>query len=330
MFPTLADGNASTAAEESSLGFHMINVGNTSEISEYCASLDITPSTLLQFAWALVLRSYTGSDEVIFGYLSSGRDIPVANIEHGVGAFINMLVCRLQLNPDAELGEALETMQADLAAAMAHQSSSLAEIQHELQLPALFDTAFTYQKRAGARTGHHQQQDPRRSAQSMGLQYRVVSAEDPSEYKVAVNVEATQTALEIHFSYWKNFISDAQMQNVAATFEQVLRDLVAGGERDDDRAVGEVDLVGPSVIQQVAAWNNYELPCIEQCVHDMIGWHAQQRPLDTPAVCGWDASFTYQELDRAAAALARHLVDAHLVWGLKYMYLSASRNQRGQ
>jgi amino acid adenylation domain-containing protein/non-ribosomal peptide synthase protein (TIGR01720 family) len=299
LFPALSDGEPD---EEPSLGAHAITLGGLAKINDYCVDSGITMSTLLQFVWALVVRSYTGSDEVLFGYLASGRDIPVANIEHAVGAFINMLVCRLQIPADTEIGEALDTMRTNLADAMAHQSCSLAEMQHELNLPGatLFNTGFTYQKRA--ETGQSQAQ---RSPQS-ALRYRVLDAEDPSEYAVAVNVEATDKAVEVHFSYWRNIVSDAQMKNVTATFEQVLSDLVADGA--DDRTVGELDFVGSAGIEQIRSWNDYELPRVEQCVHDVIEQHALDRPASTPAVCGWDASFTYRELDRAATALARHLV----------------------
>jgi amino acid adenylation domain-containing protein/non-ribosomal peptide synthase protein (TIGR01720 family) len=300
LFPTLTDHEADG---ESSLGAHAVTLGDMAKINNYCVNAGITLSMLLQFVWALVVRSYTGADEVLFGYLASGRDIHVAHIEHAVGAFINMLVCRLQLPADTEVCEALDTMRTDLANAMTHQSCSLAEMQHELKLSSatLFNTAFTYQKRTEA--GQDKGQVPPQSA----LQYRVLTAEDPSEYAVGVNVEATEKAVEVHFSYWKNVVSDAQIKNIAAAFEQALSDLVADGA-DDDRTVGDLDLVGNAGIEQIRSWNDYRLPRVEQCVHDIIEHHALQLPVSTPAVCGWDASFTYRELDKAAAALARHLV----------------------
>ncbi len=299
LFPSLSDG---ASDEEPSLGTHAINLGDMSKINAYCMNSGLTLSTLLQFAWALVVRSYTGADEVLFGYLVSGRDIPVPNIDHAVGAFINMLVCRLQLSIDTEVGEALDTLRADLAEGMVHQTCSLAEMQHELRLPcaSLFNTAFTYQKRTEA--GHGR----RHHSPKPALKYTVMSADDPSEYVIAVNVEAMEKTVEVHFGYWRNIVSDAQIKNVAATFEQALRDLVSNAA--DDRTVGELDLVGSEGVEKIRAWNDHELPLVDQCVHDVIERHALQSPASTPAVCGWDASFTYRELDTAAADLARHLV----------------------
>ena len=294
LFPSLTGGEE---ISQPSLESHAITLSSTARLNEYCLNSGITLSTLLQFVWALVVRSYTGSDEVMFGYLASGRDVPIEHIGNAVGVFINMLVCRLQLTADTEIGEALETMQTDLANAMTHQNCSLAEIQHELQLPgaALFNTAFTYQKRSAVTP-----------SSTTALRFDVVSAEDPSEYSVAVNVEATHETVEVHFGYWTNIISDAQIRNIADTFEQALSDLIA--DRTDDRTVGELRLVGPAAMQNIRSWNDFELPRVEKCVHHLIEQHALQLPASTPAVCGWDTSFTYLELDKAASTLAQHLV----------------------
>ena len=68
-------------------------------------------------------------------------------------------------------------------------------------------------------------------------------------------------------------------------------------------------------MDKICAWNGIKegdlqqerLPRVEKCVHDFVAEHAAQFPESTPAVCGWDASFTYQELNKAAGVLARHL-----------------------
>jgi len=299
LFPSLADHVLASAQTpgEATLGSHAITLPDVSQIAEYCADAGITLSTLLQFVWGVVLQVYTGSDDVLFGFLSSGRDVPVLHVEHAVGAFINMLVCRLRLGSETEISEALESTHADLAQAMAHQTCSLAEMQHELGLAgeALFNTAFTYQKRSAS---------SQLAGQSKGLQYRVLSAEDPSEYVIAVNVEATGQTVEVQFGYWRSVVSDAQIKNIACTFSQIVSDLVHG---DDDRTIGELDLVGPTDVDQLKGWNDAELPNVDECIHDMVARHARQQPF-APAVQGWDASFTYRQLDDTATILASHLI----------------------
>ncbi|KAK1759075.1 non-ribosomal peptide synthetase [Echria macrotheca] len=298
LFPALNDGDSEA---EKSLGSHIITIANVASVMAYCANSSITLSTFFQLVWGLVLRTYTGSDQVLFGYLASGRDIPLPNIDRAVGAFINMLVCRLDLPVDAELGDVMDTLAGDLSAAMLHQTCSLAEIQHEIHLvtSSLFNTAFTYQKRASRLKG-------RPSAAIPTLKYQVLSAEDPSEYAVAVNVEATDETVDIHFSYWRNIISEAQIRNISGTFVQIVNDLISNAP--DDYTVGEIDLLGQPGIDQILRWNDFSPPHVERCIHDLISENADTLPATTPAVHGWDGAFTYRELSKITDAVAQQLI----------------------
>jgi amino acid adenylation domain-containing protein/non-ribosomal peptide synthase protein (TIGR01720 family) len=294
LFPALVDGARET---QRILGSYVLHLERVPELQAFCTDSGVTLSNVLQLAWALVIRCYTGSDEVCFGYLASGRDMPVEGIEDAVGAFINMLICRINLEDGLELGEALDKVQLDFVSSMAHQSCSLAEVQHELNLSgtSLFNTAFTYQKRSHT---------PEKSQSA--LLYEVMETHDPSEYSIAVNVEAMDSSVEVHFSYWTNTLSHAQAKNIASTFEKVLSSLVES--QGEERTVGDLDFFSEHSCMQVCSWNKEPPRKVEKCIHELIEQQALRLPLSTPAVCGWDANFTYTELESVAARLARHLV----------------------
>jgi non-ribosomal peptide synthase protein (TIGR01720 family) len=117
------------------------------ELQELCERQSVTLATVLQAAWALILRSYTSSDDVCFGYLSAGRDAPVNGIQDAIGVFINMLCCRFQFKPAQLLEEVPQKVRDDYFRSITHQRCSLAEVQHELGLQgkALFNTALSIQ-----------------------------------------------------------------------------------------------------------------------------------------------------------------------------------------
>lgn len=108
----------------------------------------ITLANVLQTAWALVLHAYTGSEDVCFGYVAAGRDVPVVGIEHAVGAFINMLVCRVRLDQQATILDTVALMQNEYFDALPHQHTSLAQIQHQLDLSGmpLFNSIVSVQR----------------------------------------------------------------------------------------------------------------------------------------------------------------------------------------
>ncbi|OCL10211.1 nonribosomal peptide synthase-like protein [Glonium stellatum] len=289
--PILTDGK--NAAKE--LRSLEVSLNKASELQAFCAKNGVTLSNVLQLVWALVLRCYIGTDEISFGYLSSGRDVPVRGIDDAVGCFINMLICRIDLADDLQIVRALEKIQGEFIDSMTHQNCSLAEVQHELQLPSLFNTAFTFQRRSLSR-------DPSKTA----LIFDVVEAKDPGEYAVSINADASETGVTVDFSYWTDRICQAQVSNMARTFQHVLTNIIQS--QDPNLTIGELDYFSEGCRNQVMSWNNRLPESIDRCVHELIEQQALLRPLSTQAVCGWDASYTYQELNDLSQLLASHLI----------------------
>jgi non-ribosomal peptide synthetase component F len=63
----------------------------------------LTPYTLLQAAWALLLYKESSREDLVFGNIFSGRGNALEEIEHGVGLFFNLLPMRVKVNPDSKL-----------------------------------------------------------------------------------------------------------------------------------------------------------------------------------------------------------------------------------
>lgn len=83
-----------------------------------------TPSTVLRTAWALLLQQHTGSSSPIFGYVVSGRDVPIDNIGSIAGPFLNILACRISLagTPNrAAVTTLLENMQTQFLESLPYQ-----------------------------------------------------------------------------------------------------------------------------------------------------------------------------------------------------------------
>lgn len=292
-FPALADGRKN----ERELRTLELELEDTPQLHSFCAQKSVTLSNVLQLVWSLVLRAYTGTENVCFGYLSSGRDAPLDGIQDAVGLFISMLVCRIDLSKDLPVDSALKQIQEDYTQSMAHQAFSLGDMQHELQLSgkSLFNTAFTFQRRSDGKNEKAQQQ----------LKFDVVEAYDPSEYNVTVNVESHENDTVVHFNYWTDFFSDAQATNVSDTFGQVLRSIIR--PEPSQQTIGALEFCSETHKSQVFEWNQEPLPLTDQCVHDLISHQSQSLPPKTPAICSWDGELTYTELMSLAGGLSRHL-----------------------
>jgi non-ribosomal peptide synthase protein (TIGR01720 family) len=142
----------------------------TEKIHQFCKERQITRAMLLQVAWALMLGSMTGNDEVCFGYLSSGRDIE--EVGQVVGPTISLMVSRVDLRKT--LNEVISTTYRDSTKHFDYQHVSLADILHGLNLRGrrLFNTAMTIR-----------QDDNYGEDNSADIQFVQTYGEDPHEVK---------------------------------------------------------------------------------------------------------------------------------------------------
>jgi amino acid adenylation domain-containing protein/non-ribosomal peptide synthase protein (TIGR01720 family) len=287
--PALNDGKPGVHEN----GSYETRITNTA-VQDFCKTNGVTLSNVLQLAWALVLHCYVGASDICFGVVASGRDIPVKNIDEAAGCFVNMLICRLSFTDETPIRELLQTLQTNSTNAFDHQGCSLAEVQHELQLPSLFNTAFTFQRRSLTR-------DPEKTA----LVYENVEAADPSEYDLTLNIsDEGVDGITVDFGYWKDKICSEQAHNLADTFEKVLTSLVSSNA---SITVAELDTLPTAGLEQIMQWNADLPPSVRRCVHDIVSEQALLRPRSAKAVEGWDGTFTYQEFDELTNQLALHL-----------------------
>ncbi|KAE8868574.1 hypothetical protein PTNB29_02485 [Pyrenophora teres f. teres] len=143
-FPSLGD---SGDARDTSRTVEVPGI-NAIAILAFCRVWEITPATIIQTAWALVLSRYTNSVTPCFGNLSSGRDLPIHNINDIFGPLIAMLPCQVHLHEQLTVLEALRTVQRDYASSLPYQTFPLANMHSLLKLgtSALFNTALSLQR----------------------------------------------------------------------------------------------------------------------------------------------------------------------------------------
>ncbi|KAF6562705.1 MULTISPECIES: condensation domain-containing protein, partial [unclassified Paenibacillus] len=69
----------------------------------------VTPNTLLQTAWGLLLQKYNGSDDAVFGGVVSGRPADISGIENMVGLFINTIPIRIRSGAEDTFADLIRT-----------------------------------------------------------------------------------------------------------------------------------------------------------------------------------------------------------------------------
>ena len=89
----------------------------------------VTPSTVLQGAFGLLLARLTGEPEAMFGMVVAGRPAELPGVESMVGLFINAVPVRVPADPGTPLGAWLGTLLREQGAMRRHEQSPLVEVQ---------------------------------------------------------------------------------------------------------------------------------------------------------------------------------------------------------
>lgn len=189
LFPKLTD--ELPPSNENELQVTPVELEAPSELHNFCETFGFTISNLFQLAWALVLRSYTGLDTVCFGYITSGRDTPVPDIENTVGPFINMLTCRSNLMENTSILKMLEENQSDFVRSLAHQHMPLADVLHSVNMSGqpLFNTTISLQSSVTKSNSLNESE----------VIFEAIEGHDPTEVRGILLLTSSSTKPPTHF-----------------------------------------------------------------------------------------------------------------------------------
>lgn len=276
------------------------------DLDAYCRRLAVKKTALLRLAWGLVLKNYTGSKHVCFGYRHTGRDAPQAprGIDSAVGAFESTVICSLDLSSHKALESALQATEDQQSLYPPHQFTPVSEIQHALGLGGapLFNTCLSYHdKDRGLKS--------RFNGTKSQSQLECVMYYNTLDYDISVSVMANAGSLDVTLAH--RILTGTQAENVANAFGCALRAIIDS----HDGSVGGVDLFSERDYAQLPCGVTEESFKRRLPVHELVDLVVRDDP-DAPAVASWDGRFCYRQLSRLASRLALYLVELGIEPGM--------------
>ncbi|MCE7082632.1 non-ribosomal peptide synthetase [Streptomyces sp. ST2-7A] len=268
-------------------------------VRDQCARLGVSLGTLAHAAWARLLGSYSGENEVLFGSTTAGRPPELRGVEQMVGLFINAVPLRVRIDPRKRVGEWLEEIQRDLFRLQAHQFTGLARVQELSEVERgkpLFETLLSFQ---------NYPLDDGHTADRGGIRLTDYGWSGPTNYPVAVRAFPGDEIMLV-LTHYRHRLDD----DTARTMLDQLRTLVERLGSEPDRFLWEIGTVaGEHADRVLRRWNDTGADFdLDRTLHGLAERQAALRP-DAPAVVAGDGRLTYAELDARANQLARHLVD---------------------
>jgi amino acid adenylation domain-containing protein len=267
----------------------------TSTIRKVCKHVGISPASFFRSIWALVLRCYTGSDDVCFGTITSGRLIP-GSIGI-VGPMIANLTCRAQMTTSMSIATLFKTMMKDYGRSLPFQHCSLAEITHNQGLGGelLFNTVVNFM------AGH-----PKDDILETALcTFEYIESYSPTDYDVLLEILDESTHMSMSFNSWRSFIREDEADCIIDTFSQAIASVVA----DPDQSIGGLNLFSSEDTLKVQSWSRCQYQPTYSTVHQQVSRQAAFRPAKM-AVCSTSLNLTYEEIESLTDRLAHMLVES--------------------
>ncbi|KAJ5489299.1 Nonribosomal peptide synthetase 1 [Penicillium diatomitis] len=230
--------------------------------------------SLLRIVWGIVLRCYTGSDDVCFG-VSEHSDVHSTSI------------CRLLFNDEILLSGFFQSYQSLFEKANENRAD-LSEVKHHLGLDdvCLFNTHLAYFETPS---------DSVEDADSLATN---------DAGKIILTAIVNGGLVEIRFTFFSDTVTSAHATHIVGAFDRIIDAMTT--DWSGAQTLGTLDLLPKQSYRQIHDWNAYQPPRLEKCADDLIKQQALLRPR-AEAVCSWDKSFTYGQLEIVASRLSRYL-----------------------
>jgi len=195
----------------------------TQELETLARKQQLTLSTIVQGAWALVVSRYSGDEDVIFGTAVSGRPANLSGVESMVGMFINNLPVRVMVNGESLLLSWLQELQDKLVQLRQYEYTPLVQIQQWSEIPGyqrLFESLVVFQN---YRTDVLKHQD------ITGVEIGNVGGSLKTNYPLTVMVAPSQE-LSLIFAYDRHCFDEVTITQMQRDMQTVLEGMVALNE----------------------------------------------------------------------------------------------------
>ena len=274
----------------------------SAEVSEKLSALarqnQLTMSTLVQGAWALLLHRYSGEEDVLFGATVSGRPADLPGAEMMVGLFINTLPVRAQIDGSQSVRSWLKELQARQVEQRRYEYSTLVQIQEWSDAPRgvpLFESILVFE---------NYPVDPAVATQRGSVHIEGLHSVERTNYPLTL-VSAANDRIFLKISYDSTRFDADVIQRMLGH----LRMLLEGMAATFDRPLRSLPMLTPEEKQQLLVdWNRTEVDFPAGAT--VVSLFAEQvaRTPDATALVFEGEALSYAQLDARANQLAHRLL----------------------
>ena len=268
---------------------------------------DVTASTIIRAAWSILAAQHTGSNDVVFGALVTGRQAPIEGVEHMIAPLIAVLPIRITLEPEEQVNTFLKRVHLQSVDMIAYEQTEflyIRSINADTEWATRLNTLLVVQPPENVQTGPHTDdiEGPFESCAELKSSTSGLGRFNPHALQVMCQLTHTNS-LGLELSFDSNVVDPVQIERLAAQFEHVLRQICGSGYTK----VEDINMTSSQDLAELWKWNAHVPDTVQMSVQDRIAKTVNLRP-EAQAICAWDGTLSYRRIHEFSDRLACQLI----------------------
>ena len=273
---------------------------------------EMTPSTIIRSAWAVLATAYTSSSDVVFGASVSGRQADLKGLSNCVAPTISTVPIAVTINWDETIRELQARIQRQALNMTSYEQYGLQNIQNTCvdAKSGLFQTLLVVQPVAQGKSLH--EDSLLFKARSFTSNINTRGTDPFNIYALMLICELTQSGLLLKMSFDDRIVERTQIHRIACQFENILRQMCT--ENTETTKVDDVQIASETDVESFLSQNAKPPEEPTTCVQDSITSVASKQP-DAVAVDAWDGQLSYCQVDELSNILCQKLIGLGIIQG---------------
>lgn len=205
-------------------------------IEKFAKNRHVSPNTIFECILAVVLQKYSGTDDIVFNKVISGRSIQLKNINNTVGPFINTVPVRVITDENSTVSDLIGNIQDQTVMANQNGMLTLTETYKISNIPAKsVDVLFVFENYF---TGDISE------IENGAIAPRLLSVNEETGFNLTLTVFKESDTYKIKTSYVKDLYTEGEMSGFIDGYVHVLEAYL-----DETQKIGKISVMSDEAKQ---------------------------------------------------------------------------------
>jgi amino acid adenylation domain-containing protein/non-ribosomal peptide synthase protein (TIGR01720 family) len=275
-----------------------ITVEEQQMLKNLCTTAQVTPNTIVETAWGLLLQRYNRTDDVVFGKVVSGRDNTNSDVSDLIGLFINNIPVRVRIDKEDTVLEMMKKVQAQAAESNRYDYVALSDIQQQTDLGnELFQSTVVFENY------------PSETNEATPWPFtvkRVITKEEIFSEISLVGYIGEDWRLALMLQFDNSLFTEKFIADTLSALHQIIHNMLV----DTNAKVNSIQLLDEErqeEIMELSVGKHMDIN-LNETFAELFVRQAKKTP-DALAVSDANNELTYREMDEQSDTLAHLLID---------------------